>query len=151
MRIPAINGGLLPVTAAAAGIVIQLYGVWALYHVSGECRSMEQKILSRPEKVIVTDIFYLPEQMPRLFFEKTVLQLITHDDLKKFEHFLRKTENKKFLLLLSPDPRFRRMPDDVLKKLLTRFPLTAHPERVEAKGKFPDFFIAVPGSPGKTP
>jgi hypothetical protein len=145
MGIPRIRKGsfrwrqLLPAGAVVLSAAIQLYGFAALRQVSGECRSIEHAILSRPEKVIVTDVFYLPEQMPRLFFEKTVLQVITHEDLVLLEKFWGKGSRREFLLILSP--QFRRMNDDVLKKLLAVFPLTAPPERVTAKGGFPDLFI----------
>lgn len=129
---------LIPLWAAALSIFIQSFGLFALYRVSGDSYAIEQKILSSPEKVIVTDVFYIPEQMPRLFFEKKVLQVITKEDLEHLGNALRSGKHKGFLLLLSP--RFRRMNDAVLKELLTRFPLTAAPAKLTGKGGFPDLF-----------
>ena len=143
---------LIPASAAVLSIAIQLYGLYALYTVSTGTHTLEERLLARPEKVIVTDIFYLPELMPRLFFEKTLLQVITPKDLKELENYFKSQKelslssgaksDKSFLLLLSPDPQFRRMSDGVLKSLLMRHPLTAPPGRMTAPAKFPDIFAA---------
>lgn len=129
---------LLPLGALAAGIFIQLFGLFALYHISGDSYRIEQRLLALREKVIVTDVFYIPEQMPRLFFEKDVLQVCTADDLSRLRRYLHQKGETGFLLLLSP--RFRRMNDDVLKALLQLFPLTSVPERLQGTCAFPDLF-----------
>ena len=124
--------------AALLSAVIQLYGLFALYRISTDSHVVEQKILGRSEKVIVTDVFYIPEQMPRLFFEKTVLQLITADDVKQLKKYMASQKEKEFLLLLSP--QFRRMNDVVLKELLDSFPLTEAPKLLSGKGGFPALY-----------
>ena len=128
------------ITSAALllSVFIQLFGVFALHRVSGESFRIEQKLLAAPEKIIVTDLFYLPEQMPRLFFEKTILQVISAGDLEILSKWLQKQNEVNFIIILSP--QFRRMNDAVLKSLLERYPLTAPPEKMTGKGGFPDFF-----------
>jgi hypothetical protein len=126
--------------AVVLSVFIQGYGFFALHRVSGESCKIETQLLTLPQKVIVTDLFYIPEQMPRLFFEKTVLQVITSDDLACALKFLKAKEHREFILILSP--RFRRMNDDVLKQLLSAAPLCAPPQRMTGLGGFPDLFAA---------
>lgn len=121
-------------------VAIQCYGCFALYRVSQDSYAIEQKILASAPKLIVTDVFYLPEQMPRLFFEKDVVQLITPQELTFLKEYIKKHNIKEFTLILSP--RFRRMNDVLLKELLTTFPLRAAPVRLMGKGGFPDLFAA---------
>ena len=152
MGIPKFKGcfnakQLLPCGAVLLSVTIQLYGIFALFRVSGESHAIEQRLLGASEKIIVTDVFYLPEQMPRLFFEKDVVQVISKEDITLLRQFLKEHKAARFTLLLSP--RFRRMDDAVLKKLLTAFPLLSQPERLTGKGGFPDLFrgtCAVPTS-----
>ncbi|MBR7138664.1 MAG: hypothetical protein IKD44_03895 [Lentisphaeria bacterium] len=129
---------LIPLAALLLSVFIQLFGLFALHRVSGESFRIEQKLLAAPEKIIVTDLFYLPEQMPRLFFEKTILQVTGAKDLDTLSRWLQKQKHRSFLLIISP--QFRRMNDTVLKSLLERYPLTAPPEKMTGKGGFPDFF-----------
>lgn len=123
----------------AAAAAIQLYGIAALYRISQNSYIIEENIRKSSAPLIVTDVFYLPEQMPRLFFEKTIVQIITPQDLKILENHIKTQKIKEFTLLLSP--RFRQMNDAVLKELLTKFPLTAPPRRLTGQGGFPDLFV----------
>lgn len=135
-----VRGKLFFAAAAAVSIAIQIFGLYALERVSTDSFSVEQNLLARKEKVMVTDVFYIPEQMPRLFFEKTLLQVITPRDVQHLKKYLQKEKIKEVLLVLSP--RFRQMDDAVLKELLTALPLTAPPEKVTGKSGFPDLWIA---------
>ena len=123
----------------AVGTAIQIYGIAALYRVSQDSYAIEEQIRRTSPEVIVTDVFYLPEQMPRLFFEKTVVQVISKEDLKTLENHIKTHNIKAFTLLISP--RFRQMNDAVLKELLAKFPLTGPPRRLTGKGGFPDLFV----------
>ena len=130
----------LPAAALLLGFFLQCYGIYALARVSEDSFETEQRLLALPEKVVVTDVFYLPEQTPRLFFGKTVVQVTTAEELKMLTAYLTAGKEKTFALVLSP--RFRRIPDPVLKDLIARFPLTAPPVRLTGKGGFPDLFAA---------
>ena len=132
------RGRVLFCAAAVLSGVIQIFGLYALYRVSSDSYGIEKHIRARSEKVIVTDVFYIPEQMPRLFFDKTVLQIISADDVKQLKNYMASQKKKEFLLLLSP--QFRRMDDAVLKEVLTLFPLTEAPELLSGKGGFPTLY-----------
>ena len=131
---------LLPAAALCAGIFLQCWGLYALNQAAGDSSYVEEALLRAPGKTVVTDVFYLPEQTPRLFFGKTVLQVLSPQDLGILKKFLAERGEKEFTLVLSP--RFRRLPDPVLKELITAFPLTAPPVRLTGKGGFPDLFAA---------
>ncbi len=131
---------LLPPAAVGAGVFLQCYGLYALNRVAEDSAVIEEALLRAPGKTVVTDVFYLPEQTPRLFFGKTVLQVLSPNDLEVLKKFLAKQGEKEFTLVLSP--RFRRLPDPVLRELITAFPLTAPPVRLTGKGGFPDLFAA---------
>ena len=130
---------LIPAAALAVSIFIQCFGLYALFRVSGDSHAAESALLKNKNGVIVTDVFYIPEQMPRLFFNKTVLQVLNREDIRTLKTFFQNNKEKKeFLLVLSP--QFRRMDDGVLKEFLREFPLTAPPERIRGAGGFPDLF-----------
>ena len=131
---------LLPMAAVGAGIFLQCYGLYALNRVAKDSAAAEAALLRAPGKTVVTDVFYLPEQTPRLFFGKTVVQVLSLKDLEVLKKFLASRGEKEFTLVLSP--RFRRLPDPVLRELMAAFPLTAPPVRLTGKGGFPDFFAA---------
>ena len=131
---------LLPAAAVGTGIFLQCYGLYALNRVAEDSSYVEEALLRAPGKTVVTDVFYLPEQTPRLFFGKTVLQVLTSTDLEVLKKFLADRGEKEFTLVLSP--QFRRLPDPVLKELVTAFSLTAPPVRLTGKGGFPDLFAA---------
>ncbi|MBR2373183.1 MAG: hypothetical protein IKA87_03025, partial [Lentisphaeria bacterium] len=130
---------LIPLSAVAVSIFIQIFGLYALFRVSGDSRRVESLLLKNNAEVIVTDVFYIPEQMPKLFFNKCVLQVLNREDIKALKEYFQKCPAKEgFLLVLSP--QFRRMNDTVLKEFLQEFPLAAPPERLTGKGGFPDLF-----------
>jgi hypothetical protein len=131
---------LLPAAALCAGVFLQCYGLYALNQVAEDSSCVEEALLRAPGKTVVTDVFYLPEQTPRLFFGKTVLQVLSPKDLEILKKFLADRGEKEFTLVLSP--RFRRLPDPVLRELITAFPLTAPPVRLTGEGGFPDLFAS---------
>jgi len=131
---------LLSLAALGAGLFLQCYGLYALNRVAEDSAAVEAALLRAPGKTVVTDVFYLPEQTPRLFFGKTVVQVLSANDLELLRKFLAGRGEKEFTLVLSP--RFRRLPDPVLRELITAFPLTAPPVRLTGKGGFPDLFAS---------
>ena len=101
--------------AAAAAVLLQIGAFFALKNVASESAEFERVIAALPEKTVVTDIFFLPEQTPHLFFDKDVLQL-DRDNAGKLTEFLRRDGRRDFILILSP--RFRRVGNEQLARLL---------------------------------
>ena len=121
----------VPATAGAAAVAALLlqYGSFtALRNMAAESAEFEQTVDALPEKTVVTDIFFLPEQTPRLFFTKDVLQL-DNDNVTALTERLRSDGRRDFILLLSADPRFRRIENDRLAQLLSVAEPIAPPEQ----------------------
>ena len=91
-----------------------------------ESAEFERVVGELPEKTVVTDIFFIPEQTPHLFFDKDVLQL---DDAAPLLKRLRRDGRRDFILLLSADPRFRRVSNEELAVLLDSAEPADPPER----------------------
>ena len=129
---------LLPL---AAGAAIQLYGLYALWHVAREGDELSRLIEAAPPKTVVTDVFFLPEQTPRIFFEKTVLE-VNDRNAEALLRALRARGEKEFLLVLSPG--FRRLSDPMLAKLLAAAPVVEEPIhfRREPGSGFMELYLA---------
>ena len=121
----------VPATAGAAAVAALLlqYGAFtALRNVATESAEFERAVTALPEPTVVTDIFFLPEQTPRLFFAKDVFRF---DDrsLVPLVDRLRSDGRRDFILLLSADPRFRRVSNEKLALLLSAAEPVAPPEQ----------------------
>jgi len=106
---------ILPCTAAAAAAMLQFGAFSALRNVADEAADFERTIGNCPEKTVVTDIFFLPEQTPHLFFDKDIFLF---DDASALLKRLRDDGRREFILLLSADPRFRKVTNKELSMLL---------------------------------
>ncbi len=99
---------IVPLTAGVLAIALQWSAFTALVNVSQESAELEKLINALPEKTVVTDVFFLPEQTPHLFFSKTILQLDSRN-AAKLATYLKAHDAGGFILILSADPRFRRI------------------------------------------
>lgn len=125
------------IALCAGGIVLQYWGFTTLYRSSHCSAAFEKQLAAYPESVVVTDVFFLPEQAPRMFFDKTCLELIDEKQLKILFSHLQQNNIGEFILILGKDGQFRRMSNDVLGKLLAIYPPVKQPE----------IFFAAPGMP----
>ena len=123
LAVPATAGA-----AAVAALLLQYGSFTALRNVATESAEFERTIGALPETTVVTDVFFLPEQTPRLFFDKDVFQL-DNDNVAALTERLRRDGRRDFILLLSADPRFRRIDNEQLARLLSAAVPLAPPER----------------------
>jgi len=126
---------ILPLTAAVLATALQWGAFTALRHVARESAELERQINALPEKTLVTDVFFLPEQTPHLFFTKMILQL-DDGNAAKLSEYLKANNSGGFILILSADPRFRRISNPKLAKFLDAASPAAPPIR----------FRMIPGS-----
>ena len=117
---------ILPLAVGPLAIALQMGAFTALVNVARESAELERLIDALPEKTVVTDAFFLPEQTPHLFFTKDVLQL---DDAPALLRRLQNDGRRDFILLLSADPRFRRISNEQLALLLNAAEPEAAPMR----------------------
>ena len=117
---------ILPPTAGVLAIALQWGAFTALANVARESAELERQIDVLPEKTVVTDVFFLPEQTPHLFFTKDILQF---DDAPALLRQLRTDGRREFILLLSTVPGFRRISNEQLALLLNAAEPKAPPMR----------------------
>ena len=79
---------------------------------------------------MISDLFFLPEQTPQLFFEKRWLFVKDDASAAELPALLARHGVREAVLVLSP--RFRNLSDEALRRLLASMPLTAPPERFQA-------------------
>ena len=127
---------------ALAGAALQIFGLYALSAVSEEGEELSRLVEKMPQKMVVTDVFFLPEQTPRLFFSKNILEL-NNQSCDRLTAFLQQHPGEEFILILSPG--YRRIANANLAKLLAAAPLTGEPvifKRQPGSG-FMELFIGV--------
>ena len=123
---------LLLAAIPAAALVLQLIGMRCLFGVSADAAAAERAVAASRTETIVSDVFFLPEMTPRLFFEKRWLFVKNDADLEAVPELLRARGVHEFTLVLSP--RFRQVSDQAVAALLKRAPLAAPPRVQEAPG-----------------
>jgi hypothetical protein len=130
---------ILPSLLAAFAILQQLTGIYSLYAVSNECRSLENTVRQMQTAVIASDVFYLPEMTPRLWFECDFYDLSAPEKIEKLLQQL----PEELVLILSPQPQFRRIADSNLNYLLKFYNIPKPPVHFkQARGSgFIDLFI----------
>lgn len=112
---------------ALFGIGMQFFSIMALNRVSRHNAAIENAIRAAGEKVVLSDVFFLPEQTPRLLFEQLWIDLSRAPE--KIPELLEKEKIDRFVLVLSP--RYRRIDDASLRRILEYAPLSAPPELLQ--------------------
>ena len=128
------------IALCAIGIVLQYWGFKTLYISSHHSAALEKQLAACPEKTVISDVFFLPEQAPRMFFDKQCLEVISHQQLSSAIAYLQKQQTKSFILILGRD-QFRQMDNTVLKRLLDAYPVSAPPQEVYAAPGMPLFIV----------
>ncbi len=121
------------------GIFMQLWGLSALKKVSGDASAVEQKLLAGNSETVITDLFFIPEMTPQIMSRKIVLESVSEKQFRILKKFLKNNNISSFTLILSP--HYRRMDNQFLAELLSRYPLTSPPEKVII-GNSLEIFIA---------
>ena len=132
---------LFLIVLTAAGIFLQIWGFQTLHLSSTHSAGLEKSIAAHPEKVVITDIFFLPEQAPKIFFDKVCLEVISPEQAVAAMDYLEKNRIREFILILGRDNNFRRMDNAVLKQLLDNYPPGSAPVTAYAAPGMPLFIV----------
>ena len=132
---------LFLIVLTVMGIALQFYGFKTLYLSSHASDRFEKAIQSHPAKVVISDVFFLPEQTPEIYFDKLCLEVISPEQATAALDHLEKNQITEFILILGQNNNFRRMDNAVLKILLEKYPLCAAPAALDAAPGMP-LFIA---------
>lgn len=127
------------IVLCTGGIILQYWGFATLYQSSHHSTNFEKQLAALPEKVVVSDVFFLPEQAPRMFFDKTCLEVATDEQAEILLKYLEKHQITEFILLLSSNSNFRRMGNQTLGKILTAYPVIEAPVPINAAPGMPLF------------
>ena len=132
---------LLLIVLTVIGVTLQYYGFKTLFLSSHTSAGFEKMIQSHPAKVVISDIFFLPEQAPEIYFNKLCLEVISLEQAAVVLDYLEKNQITEFILILGQNNNFRRMDNTVLKMLLEKYPLCSAPATLDAAPGMP-LFIA---------
>lgn len=125
---------------AAAALLLEFDGIRKLKTVAGEGAAVTRAIRATPGEVVLSDVFFLPEQTPQLFFERKWLFIKSGADIPELLELLRASRVREFTLVLSP--YWRQIDDDALRILLKAAPPTREIRRLKGeKSGFLEFFI----------
>ena len=108
---------ILASAVAAFAILQQLIGVYSLNTVAKECQLLENTIRKTQTAVVASDVFYLPEMTPRIWFENVTVDISQKENIQK----LLELNPREILLVLSTSPQFRRISDENLNLLLKNY------------------------------
>lgn len=75
-------------------------------------------LLKQPAEVIVSDVFWLPEDCAAIFYRKKFMQVRDDRQLAELLELLRRRQVKSFALVLSAEPMFRRLTRPGIERLL---------------------------------
>ena len=133
---------VLAAAVAAAALALQATGIRLLFTAAEDAAEVQSTVAALEPRVIVSDVFFLPEMTPRLFFDKQWLYLGKDGRVDELVAALRDGGAKRFTLILSASPQFRQMSDAELARLLKAAPPAAEPFRLRTSGKgFLDLMI----------
>ena len=107
---------LLPL-AVYLSLVWQLCGLSALNDVSRESAAFTRSVLEAAPAgtAVASDLFYLPEQTPELFFERTFCKAATEEEIEKLCRYIR--EQGKNELVFITGKKYSRLTPGAGKKL----------------------------------
>ncbi len=109
------------IPAVAAAMLLELHvGFPALKAVAQESAAATQAIRQTHGDAVVSDVFFLPEQTPQLFFERKWFFVKSGDRIPELIEIFKKQNIRDFTLVLSP--KWRVIGDAELKLLLDAAP-----------------------------
>ena len=86
---------------AAVSVIWQLCGLYALLRVSEEADRFSRIIQSTGAQVVASDVFFLPEQTPRLFFERDFCEVTTPRQWRAVRQYMKKKNQKELTFITS--------------------------------------------------
>jgi hypothetical protein len=114
--------------------LLQIHG-WRTLALMKENTAMLESTLRREAgPVAVTDVYFLPLQTPRLFFEKEWLFAANDRSADYIRAHLRSRGIDQFTLIVAADPGYRRLSNPALKKLTAGAKLEVAPVSVKLPG-----------------
>ena len=95
-------GKMLLYALAGVSIIWQLCGLYALLKVSEESDSLTRTVLGNSKRIVASDVFFLPEQAPELFFERDFCEVTNRRQLESLLAELARRKENEVLFITSP-------------------------------------------------
>ena len=95
-------GKMLLYALAGVSIIWQLCGLYALLRVSEESDSLTRTVLGNSKRIVASDVFFLPEQAPELFFERDFCEVTNSRQLESLLAELARRKENEVLFITSP-------------------------------------------------
>ena len=127
-----LSYGILTATLLV-GAAIQLQGVRTIMIKKEASGAIAAALLKQPAEVIVSDVFWLPEDCAAIFYRKKFMQVRDDRQLAELTELLRRRQIKSFALVLSAEPMFRRLSRPGIERLLREVRILQE-ERIAAPG-----------------
>jgi hypothetical protein len=86
---------------AGVSIIWQICGLYALLRVSEESDSLTRTVLGNSKRIVASDIFFLPEQAPELFFERDFCEVTNRRQLEALLAELARRKENEVLFITS--------------------------------------------------
>jgi hypothetical protein len=118
----------------AISLLIQAGGWRALAIMKRNSAELTQALERLPE-TIISDVYFLPMQTPRVFFSRHWLYVTTESQLSELLATLRAGGVRRFALAVSRHDAYRRLPNAALRQLLT-----------QVRPASPPVVVALPGT-----
>ncbi len=109
----------LGILLLSISLLIQVKGVANLFLMKNNVAMMNNH-LENANEVIVSDIYWLPAENPRLFYNKKFMQVNSGQELEKFVELMKRNNVRTFTLVLAKDINYRRITNDDIKRLLAK-------------------------------
>ena len=124
--------------AAVCGLFLfsmffQWYGICLQRQMRARSLELADFLRKNTEDVIVSDVFFLPMQTPKLFRERRWLFVKDDRELLDAVELLR-AKRQPFALVRSANPEYRRYGNDAVRGLLEKIRVTEPPRRVRLPG-----------------
>jgi hypothetical protein len=96
--------------------LIQVFGLVTMYHKRAASARLKDAIRQSTSRVVVTDAYWIPEELAPLFFEKQFHIVKSEQELKQLIELLKKTGYREFLFVRSR--KYRKLPESSMHLLL---------------------------------
>jgi hypothetical protein len=123
-------------------LAIQIKGVNNLFLMKSNVKTMNQKIDSLSDDIIISDVFWLVPENPTLYFKHKFMQFKNAGELSSLLEALRSRKISKFTLIIARTGAYRSLKEQELKAILAKLKILRRPELIRLRGsEFLDIIV----------
>jgi hypothetical protein len=122
------------IVLAFLSLAIQIKGVDNLFLMKNNVKTMNQKIASLSDEVIISDVFWLVPENPTLYFKHKFMQFKNAGELSSLLDVLRTKKVSKFTMIIARTGAYRSLKEQELKAILAKLKILRRPELIRLSG-----------------